>query len=86
MNTLQIIATIAGILMSFAYYPQAYKIWELQSSREISLLNYSILSVGTAIWFVYGLAINEIAMITSFGVSVIGAWIVLGLSLYFRKQ
>ena len=86
MNLFQVIATVAGVAMSFAYYPQAYRIWRRKSSLDIALANYGILGVGTAIWFFYGVTIKDIAMIISFGISVLGAWLVLILSIYFRKS
>lgn len=85
METFQIITAIAGAAMSLGYYPQAYKIWKLKSSREISLAQYTIFGLGTTIWFVYGLLVNDLVIMAGFGIGVIGSWLVLLLSLRYRK-
>ena len=84
MNIIQIMTVVAGIAMSFGYYPQAYKIWRLKSAKEISLLNYSITSIGTPIWLIYGIALQDPVLITSFSISVIGTWLVLLLTIRYR--
>lgn len=86
MKILQSATLIAGIAMSLGYYPQAYKIWKLKSAREISLLNYLILSTGTTIWFIYGIVLKDPVILISFGVSVIGAVLVLILTIYYRSS
>lgn len=73
-------------MMSLGYYPQAFKIWKLKSAKEISLINYLILSVGTVIWLLYGIVIKDWVIIISFGVSVLGSWLVLFLTMHFRRK
>ncbi len=49
MEFFKIVTGVIGVLMSLGYYPQAYKIWKLKSARELSLINYAILSIGTTL-------------------------------------
>lgn len=85
MNTLKVVTTIVGIVMSLGYYPQAYRIWKMKSSEEISLINYLILSIGTAVWFVYGLILHDLVVSISFAFGVVGSWLMLFLILKYRK-
>lgn len=83
---IQILITLMGILMSVGYYPQAYTIWKTKSSQGISILTYSIFSVGTFAWTAYGFYLRDLPIILSFIIGVVGSWLVLGLTLYYRKQ
>lgn len=85
MELFQVITGVIGVLMSLGYYPQAYKIWKLKSARELSLINYAILSIGTTLWLVYGILIGDSTIIVGFVFGVIGSWLVLGLILKYRN-
>ncbi|MFC1720916.1 SemiSWEET family sugar transporter [Patescibacteria group bacterium] len=83
---LEIFVTFMGVLMSVGYFPQAYKIWKTKSARDVSLFTYGIFSVGTFVWTLYGVYINDLPIILSFIVGIIGSWLVLGLSLYYKDK
>jgi len=84
MKIFQIFVTILGVCMSLGYFPQAYKIYKLKSAKEISLINYSILSLGNFVWFLYGLITSDTVLIVSFAVAVIGSWTILVLVFKYR--
>jgi len=84
MAIFQIFVTVLGVAMSLGYFPQAYKIYKLKSAKEISLINYLILSFGNFVWFLYGLLTNDAVLIVSFAVAVIGSWTILMLVLKYR--
>ena len=79
------VVTATGLVMSFSYYPQAWRIFKKKSSEDIALSTFSILAVGTAIWFFYGLYKNDWVIIVSFIFGVVGSWLVLFLTLYYRR-
>ena len=82
---IKIFVTILGVLMSLGYYPQAYKIWQTKSAEDISIPTYIIFSFGTFVWTLYGIYVKDPVIIFSFGVGVIGSWLVLVLTLLNRK-
>ncbi|PIQ91729.1 MAG: hypothetical protein COV70_02130 [Parcubacteria group bacterium CG11_big_fil_rev_8_21_14_0_20_39_22] len=82
----EITVTVLGIMMSIGYYPQAYRIWKTKSSKDISLYTYGIFSIGTFVWTLYGFHLGDLPIISSFIIGVIGSWLVLGLSLYYRRN
>jgi MtN3 and saliva related transmembrane protein len=86
MELIQIIVTGMGVLMSVGYYPQAYKIWKTKSVKDISLYTYSIFSVGTLVWTIYGFYLGDLPIVFSFIIGVVGSWLVLGLTLYYRRN
>lgn len=85
MKIFQIVTTIIGITMSLGYYPQAYKIWKLKSAKELSLINYGILGIGTLTWFIYGIVLKDIVIMTSFVFGVVGSWLMIFLVLKYRN-
>lgn len=80
------LATIMGIVMSLAYYFQAYDIIKNKSAENISLVFYVIFAFGTLIWLIHGLYLMDWTIITGFLLSVVGSWLVLALILIYRKK
>lgn len=83
---IEILASIMGIIMSLGYYPQAYSILKSKSAKNVSKLSYTIFAIGTTTWLIYGILINSLTIILSFGLGVIGSWLVLILTLIYRKK
>lgn len=81
---LEVVTTIFGVLMSLAHWLQAWRLWQHKSSRDVSLWTYIIFSLGTAVWFLYGLVIHEWPIIIGFGFGVGGAVLALVLILRYR--
>lgn len=80
------LATITGVLMSLGYYPQAWKIWRAKSAKNISIPAFIIFSAGTASWLAYGIFLNDVTIILSFGLGVVGSWTILILSFIYRRS
>jgi len=83
---LEIAASIMGIVMSLGYYPQAYKIFKKKSGENVSLLSYSIFTLGTSTWMMYGIYIKSWTIIISFIFGVIGSWLTLILLLKYKTK
>ena len=78
-------ATLFGVFMSLAHFPQAYKIYKRKSSADISILTYSLFLTGVIIWLLYGLSINNIALIASNSVAVFGVSSVIIMYFVYKK-
>jgi len=65
MTFLSILATIFGILMGLGNLPQALKIFKRKSAKDISIITYAILLMGSSIWVLYGIEVQNFAMISS---------------------
>ena len=81
---IQIIATVAGVIMSVGYYPQALAMYRSKSAENVSRLSYSIFAFGTTTWLLYGLYLHNLTIVLSFVFGVVGSWLVLLLTLYYR--
>jgi len=85
MKYFQMFATFMGLMMSFSYYPQAYKIWKNKSAGQVSALSFLVLAIGGTTWFVYGLLIKDFTISSGFIFGCLGAWLVFTLILIYGK-
>lgn len=79
-----IIGSIAAVLTTIAFLPQALHSWKTQDLSGISLPMYSLFSLGVAFWFVYGLMITSWPVIIANGVTLVLASTVLMLKIQHR--
>lgn len=86
MEIFRIFVTIIGVVMSLGYYPQAYKIWKSKSSTNISIPAFIIFFLGTLTWSIYGFLIQDVTIIVSFIIGVVGSSLVLTLALIYRNN
>lgn len=83
-DILNVLVTIAGVLMSLGHFPQAYKIYKRKSSKDVSLITYAIFTIGSFIWLAYGITLNQWPIIATFIVAVVGTLSVITLALKYR--
>ena len=56
---LETLATITGVVSSFAMLPQIYRIFKRRSAKDISIWTYSYMLAAGVIWILYGLNIQS---------------------------
>jgi MtN3 and saliva related transmembrane protein len=81
-----IIGFIAAFCTTSAFIPQVLHILKTGNTDGISLLMYSIFTVGVALWLVYGLILGDLPMFLANLVTLILALTVLGLTIYKRMK
>ncbi len=54
---------VAATLTTFAFLPQALRIWRTGSARDISLTMYLMMFTGSLLWATYGMLIGSVALI-----------------------
>ncbi len=86
MNVLAVLTTIAGVIMSFGYYPQAFKIIKNKSVKNVSLSTYLMFFPGVVIWLLYGISLKDIPLIVANSLAVIGCFLVLLAYFIYRKK
>jgi len=59
----EIIATIAGILSTMAFIPQAYKIFITNETEDLDFFTFTLLSVIYFLWVIWGLLLNSYSII-----------------------
>lgn len=63
MVSVQTLGLIAGGFVVFASLPQIFKIIKTKRTKDISLLMYTALNIGTLLWLVYGFITQQPAII-----------------------
>lgn len=63
MNNVEILGLVAATLTTIAFVPQVYRAWKHKSTKDVSLAMYLVLSIGLALWLMYGLFINSVPVI-----------------------
>ena len=58
MQWIDIIGTLAAVLTTASFVPQAWHTFRTRDVRGISLGMYSVFTVGVACWLVYGLLLS----------------------------
>jgi MtN3 and saliva related transmembrane protein len=66
-----IIGYFAGFCTAIAQFPQAMKVIKTGDTQSISFGMYFIMTLGIALWFSYGVLLNNWPMILSNGVCLI---------------
>ena len=65
------IGLTAGALTTAAYLPQVWRTWRTKAVGDISLAMYWSMTLGVALWLVYGIFIKAAAVIVANGVSLL---------------
>lgn len=84
-DILAVLATVFGTAMSLGYFPQVYKIIKRKSSADVSLTSYLIFAPGVIVWLLYGISLNNAALIIANTVALIGAFSVIASWFMYRK-
>lgn len=78
------IGSIAAVLTTLAFLPQALHSWKTRDLSGISLPMYSLFSLGVAFWLAYGLMITSWPIIIANGTTLVLACTVLFLKIQHR--
>lgn len=81
MTYVPILGLLAAFFTTAAYIPQAYKTIKTRSTASLSLPTYLMLFVGTVLWVVYALYIDNTPVLVANGITALLAGIILYLKL-----
>ena len=82
---LETLATITGVVGSFATIPQIYRIFKRKSAKDISIWTYLYWFAASVIWILYGLNIQSFPIwITNLIGSLAMIGVIVGWFLYGR--
>ncbi len=73
---LETLATVTGIVGSFAMIPQVYRIFKRKSAKDISIWTYSYMLGAGVIWVLYGLNIQSFPLVST---NLIGCFTMIGI-------
>ncbi len=79
MNAILLLGLVAGTLTTISYIPQALKILQTHSSKDVSRTMYVIISTGLLLWAIYGEYVGSLPLIITSIVSLALALAILAL-------
>ena len=77
---------IAGAITSFAAVPQVLKTYRTRHARDISIWQPILLTVGMALWLVYGILLKDIPLISANIFSLLCYGILIVLKIKYRDS
>jgi MtN3 and saliva related transmembrane protein len=77
------IGAIATTLTTGSFIPQVWRVWRTRHTKDISLLMYTLFTVGVALWLAYGILLESWPIIAANGVTLLLAGTVLLMKLRF---
>lgn len=84
MNTTTVLGFVAAILTTSSFLPQALKTIQTKNTSGISLFMYSLFSLGTLMWLIFGWYSNNLPIMVANAVTLIFAVIVLFYKIKFK--
>ncbi len=78
------IGFFAAFCTTFAFLPQAIKVYKTKSTKDISLYMFLIFTIGVLSWLIYGLIINDLPVILANAVTLILSFFILIYKLKFK--
>lgn len=86
MSYINIYMSIIAFLGSLVYYIQSYKVFKKKSASDLSLLSYIISCFTSLNWLIYGLATDDLPLIASGFISIIGSILVVLCIIIYKKS
>ncbi len=77
MDWIKILGLLAALCTTIAFLPQAIKIIRTKDTSSISTAMYSLFTIGTLMWLVYGIFSHNIPVILANAVTFVIATIIL---------
>ncbi|MBT9476409.1 SemiSWEET transporter [Polaromonas sp.] len=85
MNTTDLIGALAACLTTVSFVPQAWLSFRTRDVSGVSLLMYSVFTVGVALWLAYGWLLNSWPMVIANTITLVLALMILGMKLVYGR-
>ena len=86
MNFTDILGFVAGICVMTSVIPQILKVWRTKKVKDISLLTFSVLTFGVALWVIYGILKKDMPIIITNSISLFLNLIMVYFIIYYEKE
>jgi MtN3 and saliva related transmembrane protein len=86
LNKLDILGLVATFFTTSSFIPQVVTTWKTRDVKGISLPTYAIITIGLALWLVYGLLKGDLPLIVANSVMVLLTAAITTMKIIFSKQ
>ena len=80
---IDLIGSVAAVLTTASFIPQAWHSFKTRDVRGISLGMYSVFTVGVALWLLYGVLLQSWPLMIANSITLLLASAILGMKLRF---
>lgn len=84
MESVTVVGFAAAILTTSSFLPQAIKTIRTKNTESISLFMYSLFTLGTLLWFLFGLFSNNTPVMVANAVTLVFALIILAYKIKYK--
>jgi len=71
MTSLNLLGLVATCFTTSSFVPQVWRTWKSRDVSGISLVSYAVITVGLALWLVYGLLRGDLPLVVANSVMVV---------------
>jgi MtN3 and saliva related transmembrane protein len=86
MTTLDILGLIATCFTTSSFVPQVWRTWRTRDVSGISLASYAVITVGLALWLVYGALRGDLPLVVANSVMVVLTAAITVMKLAYGRQ
>lgn len=86
MTSLDVLGLVATCLSTSSFIPQVWRTWKTRDVSGISLPTYAIITVGLALWLVYGILRNDLPLTIANSVMVVLTGAIAVMKIKFEKK
>lgn len=79
------IGMIAGFLCAISFLPQVIRIYKTKRVEDLSLVTFSIFSLGVFMWLIYGILIRQLPMILTNSLILILSLLIIGMKIRYSR-
>jgi MtN3 and saliva related transmembrane protein len=84
MDSITILGLIAASFTTICLLPQLMKVWKTKSTKDISTIMFALYWDGVLLWFIYGVYLNDLPIITANSLAFIQALVILALKARYK--
>jgi MtN3 and saliva related transmembrane protein len=86
MTGLDILGLVASVFTTSSFVPQVWRTWKTQDVSGISLPTYLIITIGLALWLIYGILRGDLPLIVANAVMVVLTGAITVMKIVFGKS
>jgi MtN3 and saliva related transmembrane protein len=65
LDLMTVLGLIAAACTTFSFLPQVIQAWRTRSTKDISLGMFTVMTIGVALWVIYGVARMDLPLIAA---------------------
>lgn len=85
MTALDILGLVASVFTTSSFVPQVWRTWKTRDVSGISLPTYLIITIGLALWLLYGILRGDLPLIVANAVMVVLTGAITVMKISFSK-